>query len=299
MIVVTGATGQLGSQIVRQLIERLPPEQVGVSVRDVDRAADLAALGVRVRHGDFTDPATLAHAFEGASQVLVVSSDTHAGDAVTQHTAALDAARAAGAGRVLYTSHQGAGPDSLFAPMRDHAATEAHLAGLGMPFTSLHNGFYASTVPFLLGPALATGEIRAPADGPVSWTTHADLAAVAAAVLAGDLTSNGFDGSTPPLTAAAAYDLDAVARILTDLTGRTVRRTVVDDEDYTRGLVANGMPEGAAAMMLGIYLASRRGEFAATDPTLERVLGRPAESIETVLDRVVAGTGAAREGALP
>ena len=65
---------------------------------------------------------------------------------------------------------------------------------------------------------------------------------------------------------------------------------MVDDEDYIRGLVANDVPEGAARMLLGIHLASRRGEFAATDPTLERLLGRPAESIETVLDRVVAGT---------
>lgn len=73
MTIVTGATGQLGSQIVRKLIERLPPGQVEPSVHDVDRAADLAALGVRVRHGDFTDPATLAYAFEGASQVLVVA----------------------------------------------------------------------------------------------------------------------------------------------------------------------------------------------------------------------------------
>lgn len=209
--------------------------------------------------------ATLAHAFEGANQVLIISSDTHGGDAVAQHTAALNAAREAGASRVLYTSQHGAGPDSLFAPMPDHATTGAHLRELGIPFTSQRNGIYASTIRFLLGPALETGEIRAPADGPVSWTTHADLA-------------------------TAAYDLDDIARILTERTGRTIRRPVVDDGDYMRGLVGRGMLEGAARMLLGIFLGSRLGESATMDPTLERLLGRPAESIETVLDRVVVGT---------
>ena len=72
MIVVSGATGQLGSQIVERLLERVSADQVGVSVRDVDRAGDLAARGVRVRRGDFADPSTLEAAFEGTSQVLVV-----------------------------------------------------------------------------------------------------------------------------------------------------------------------------------------------------------------------------------
>lgn len=73
MLVVTGATGRLGHQIVERLLDRVPAESVGVSVRDVDRAAQMAARGVRVRSGDFTDPASLDHAFEGADQVLVVS----------------------------------------------------------------------------------------------------------------------------------------------------------------------------------------------------------------------------------
>lgn len=285
MIIVTGATGTLGSQIVRRLLERVTADHIGVSVRDTGRAADLAALGIRVRHGDFTDPATLVDAFEGAEQVLVVSSDTHGDDAVTQHVAAFDAAREAGAARVLYTSHQGADPHSLFAPMPDHAATETRLAGLGVPFTSVRNGFYASTIPFLLGPALTTGEILAPADGPVSWTTHADLAEAAAMILVG---GPDIDGVTPPLTAPAAYDLEDCARILSELTGRAIRRTVVEDDDYTTGLVARGVPEGVATMLLGIFRASRRGEFAATDPTLERLLGRPAESVRAVLRNVVA-----------
>ncbi|MFJ1967413.1 NAD(P)H-binding protein [Streptomyces sp. NPDC087903] len=284
MIIVTGATGQLGSRIIQRLLEQVPADRVGVSVRDTDRAAGLAARGVRVRRGDFTDPHSLSDAFEGATQVLVVSANETGPAAVAQHTTAIDAARAAGAKRILYTSHQGAGPDSLFAPMPDHAATERHLAETGTPFTALRNGFYAATVPLLLGRALETGELVAPADGPVSWTAHADLAEAAAVILADE---GRYDGATPPLTAPDALDLADIAGILTELTGRTVRRVVADDEEWTAGLVGHGVPAEQADMLLGMFHASRRGEFTTTGPTLEKLLGHDATSIRAFLGEVV------------
>ncbi len=191
------------------------------------------------------------------------------------------AARAAGAKRILYTSHQGASADSLFPPMRDHAATEQYLAGTGTPFTALRNGFYASTVPNLLGQARQTGELVAPADGPVSWTMHADLAEAAAIILADE---GRFDGATPPLTAPDALDLKDIAGILTELSGRTIHRVVADDDEWMAGLTGHGVPTGQASMFLGMFRASRRGEFAATGPALEDLLGRAATPVRPVLD---------------
>jgi NAD(P)H dehydrogenase (quinone) len=280
MIIITGATGKLGSQIVHRLLERVPADRVGVSVRDPGRAADLAALGVRVRPGDFADPDSLADAFEGATQVLIVSANEAGGAAVALHAAAIDAARAAGAERVLYTSHQGASADSLFAPMLDHAAVERYLAEAGAPFTSLRNGFYTSTIPFLLGQALQTGELAAPADGPVSWTAHADLAEVAAIILADE---GRFDGPTPPLTAPDALDLEDVATLLSKHAGRAIRRVVVDDGEWLAGLAGHGVPAAQAHMLLGMFHASRRGEFAVTEPALENLLGHPATPVSSIL----------------
>ena len=285
MIVITGATGQLGSLIVASLLERVPAEEVGVSVRDPGRAADLDERGVRVRRGDFNEPNSLAGAFEGATQVLIVSANEIGGNAVDAHIAAIDAARAAGAERILYTSHQDASADSLFAPMRDHAATEEYLAETGTPFTSLRNGFYATTVPSILGQALTTGDIVAPADGPVSWTTPSDLAEAAAIILADP---GRFDGATPPLTAPDVFDLDDVAGILTKLTGRTIRRAVADDDEWAAGLTAHGAPEALATMMLGMFRAARHGEFSATSPTLGDLLGRPATPLSSFLEGVAA-----------
>lgn len=280
MIVITGATGQLGRGIVEALLERVPADQVGVSVRDTDKAGGLSDRGVRVRHGDFEDKGSLHHAFEGAEQVLIVSANTTGEDALRQHRTAIAAAREAGSRRILYTSHMGSNPASPFAPMPDHATTEDELEASGVAFTSLRNGFYAATALRFLEQAVETGRLIAPEDGPVSWTDHADLAEVAALALAGD---TRLDGLTPPLTASEALDLADIATLASELTGREITRVTVSDEDYRAGMVAHGVPAAQADMLVGLFAASRQGEFAAVDPTLERLLGRPPISMRDVL----------------
>jgi NAD(P)H dehydrogenase (quinone) len=131
----------------------------------------------------------------------------------------------------------------------------------------------------LLGHALETGEVVAPEDGPVSWTDHADLAEAAAIAL----TEDGLDGPTPVLTGSEAVDLAGLAAIASEVGGRRIRRTVVTDARYREHLVGNGVPEPAAEMLVGLFAASRRGEFAAVDPTLGRLLGRPSLTVRDVL----------------
>jgi uncharacterized protein YbjT (DUF2867 family) len=284
MIIVTGATGRLGSGVVAELLGRVPAREVGVSVRDPDTAGALAARGVRVRAGDFTDPATLDHAFEGADQVLVISAAIRGRQAAAAGKAAIDAAVRAGATRVLYTSHQGASSDSQFDPCRQHAAAEKHLAEQNVAYTALRHGFYASTFEYYLPAALETGELRLPADGPVSWTAHADLAAADAIAVT---RPDALDGVTPPLTAPELLDFSDVARIAGKLTGRTITRIVVDDEEWKAAVTAQGMPAAAADFTLGMFRAARAGQFAVTDPALERLLGRPAIPARTVLDGIL------------
>lgn len=280
MIIVTGANGQLGRAVVERLLDRLPAEQLGVSVRDPEQAGGLAERGVRVRRGDFADPRTLADAFAGASQVLVVSASAQGETAVRLNRSAVDAAVAAGAQRILYTSHMGSDPASPFPPMRTHAATEAALQECGVAFTALRHGFYASTTVMLLGTAVETGELAVPEDGPVAWTARADLAEAAAVAL----TEGGLDGLTPALTGSEAIDMAGLAAVSSELSGRPIRRMVVSDEAYAAGLVARGVPESAVDMVLGIFVASRQGAFAPADPTLARLIGRKPTPLRDVLE---------------
>ncbi|MDX3401079.1 MULTISPECIES: SDR family oxidoreductase [Streptomyces] len=288
MIIVTGATGQLGRRTVEHLLARVPAEQVGVSVRDPghSRARAFADQGVRVRRGDFTDAGSLAHAFEGAAQVLVVSVDKLGEECVEQHRAAIEAAVTAGARRILYTSQMGADAESHFQACRDHAATEEILRGCGVPFTSLRNGFYAASATRFLGHALETGEILLPADGPVAWTTHADLAEATAAVLADE---GRIDGPTPPLTASRALTFDDIAALATEVTGREFTRNTAPEAGFRDQLVAQGVPEQYADQLLGIFAAARAGEFATTDPTLAALLGREPVGMREVLGEALRG----------
>ena len=288
MIVVTGAGGQLGRAVVEQLLDHVPPGQVGASVRNPLKVQDLEQRGVRVRHGDYTVPASLGPAFRGASRLLVMSADTTGEEAVRRHRAAIAAAVSAGVERVVYTSRMGADPTSPYAPMPDHAATEAILRDSGVAFTSLRNGFYASTVPQLLAGALQTGELRAPEDGPVAWTTHADLAAGAVVALTGDV----FDGNTPPLTGSEALDMTDVAALASTLVGRAIRRVVVPDARYRSELLEQGLSEHAADLRVGLFAASRRGDFAPADPTLTRLLDRPTTTLAAFLDATLTPPGA-------
>ncbi|TMU90339.1 NAD(P)H-binding protein [Streptomyces sp. DASNCL29] len=283
MIIVTGANGQLGRMVAERLLEAVPAEEIGVSVRDVAAARDLGARGVRVRRGDFADPDTLPHAFEGASKVLIVSTSTTGEAAVRGHRTAVAAAAAAGAERILYTSHMGASPSSRFAPMPDHAATEEALRQSGVPFTSLRNGFYVSSAVELVRGALETGVLAVPEDGPVAWTAHADLADAAVLALTGEV----LDGLSPALTGPEVIDMAGIAEILTRLTGRPIRRVVVSDDEYRARLVTHGVPEPSAEMLVGLFAASREGDFAPVDPTLADVLGRPVVRVEDYLKSAV------------
>jgi uncharacterized protein YbjT (DUF2867 family) len=284
MLIVTGATGHLGSLIVNRLLERIPADRIAVSVRDVSKAADLAERGVRVRTGDFTEPDSLKHAFEGAERVLVVSAAIRGGGALTANRAAVDAAREAGAQRILYTSHQAASATSLFPPQKVHAATEEHLAQQAVPYTALRNGFYASALGPYLGAALETGTLAVPQDGPVSWTAHEDLAEAAVSALTED---GALEGITPPLTAPHTLDFADVAEILSRITGRTITRVVMDDNEWISAVVAHGMPRPAAEFALTMFAASRNGEFNATNPTLEATIGHPAKTVHEVLEAAV------------
>ncbi|WP_328929339.1 SDR family oxidoreductase [Streptomyces sp. NBC_00190] len=282
MIIVTGATGKLGRRTIERLLERVPADRLGVSVRDPRKAQDLADRGVRVRQGSFDDPDSLMHAFEGAEQLLLVSLDRTGEECVSGHRAAVDAAVKAKVGRILYTSQMGAAHDSRFQACRDHARTEDLLRATGLPWTALRNGFYAASALQFLESARHTGDIALPADGPVAWTGHDDLAEATTAII---LDEGRFDGPTPPLTGPAALDFDTVAEIASQTTGRPFTRSVVPDDAFREQVLAHGTPAPIADLMLSIFGAARDGEFSTVDSTLAELIGREPAAFRTQLER--------------
>ena len=284
MITITGATGALNGATADHLLEHVSASELTVVARDPAKAARFAARGVRVRQGDYDEPAGLRAAFAGADQLLMVSSNDPVGDTVAQHRNAVDAAVAAGVGRVLYTSHQGAGAGSPFIPAQHHAATEDILAASGLRWTSLRNGFYAHSLRWLLGPWQSTGVVFVPADGPVSWTSREDAAQAAAAIL---LREEPLDGVVT-ITATEAPTFADLARMASELVGSPVRFEVVEEDTWVERAVAAGQQEHMVRFLLGMYQAAGQGRFAGTDPMLGDLLGRePITAREVLTDMVV------------
>ena len=174
----------------------------------------------------------------------------------------------------------GARQGSPFAPADHHARTEDDLAASGMAFTALHHGFYAESCLQVIGDGLKAGELRVPEDGPVSWTARADLAEADAIIVAG----NGrMTGITPPLTAADAVTMADLAAIASEVSGREIQHVTVTDDAWRDARVAAGMSPVYAEMLLGTFRAARCGDFAAVDPALGQLLGRPPRSLRDVL----------------
>jgi NAD(P)H dehydrogenase (quinone) len=279
MIIVTGATGALNSATVDHLLDRVPANEIAVAVRNIAKAQRFAERGIEIRHGDYADPASLPGAFGGADQLLLVSSNDPSADALSLHRTAIDAAVTAGVGRILYTSHQGAAPNTPFSPGRDHFATEQLLAESGIAWTSLRNGFYAHSLHWLMGPWRETDRISVPADGPVSWTARQDVAEAAAIILA----SNGAYQGPTTLTASTAPTFEEIAVIASELTGRTVERVVMDQEEWVAAQITAGQTEFVARFTLPMYQAAYEGFFAGVDPLLGALLGHEPRTVRDLL----------------
>lgn len=282
MFIVTGASGKLGRKVVENLLLRVPATSIGVSVRDPNKVTDLAAKGVRVRSGNFSDAGSLRHAWEGARRLLLISSNAAAtgGDPLKQHATAIGVARDIGVERIFYTSQISSSAASQFPPGRDHAATETMLAESGLAWTALRHGFYAGSALMMNKRGFDAGTLEAPEDGKVAWTTHDDLAAVDARLLAG---AEVIDGATPPLTGSEALDLADLAELAGKILNKPITRTFTSEENVKAKAKTAGVPDGSIAVMLGYYRAARAGEFAAIDPALARILGRQPETMSMFL----------------
>ncbi|MFJ4152763.1 NAD(P)H-binding protein [Streptomyces galbus] len=267
MIVVSAASGAFGRLVIERLLERCPAESVTAAVRDPGKAADLAARGVMIFTGDYDAPKTLRTAFEGADRLLLISSpELDPARRTAQHRAAIDAARDAGVGSIVYTSFLGAGTqaDGVTAA---HHATERHLAASGLSHTLLRHPFYSEA--FLnpgLCDAVASGEL---ADGTggrgINTALRRDLAEAAARVLAED----GHLGRAYDFT-GSLWTYEDLADSLSRLSGRpVVRRDRPDRAPGAQGWLEEQICSGALEQQ--------------TDD-LPQVLGRPA----TTLDEAVA-----------
>ncbi|MEQ0559792.1 SDR family oxidoreductase [Amycolatopsis sp. NEAU-NG30] len=282
MIVVTGATGQLGRLVVEGLLKKVPPAEIVAAVRDPRKADGFAARGVQVRTADYDDPATLAAAFDGADKVLLISSSTP-GVRVAQHTAAVTAAREAGVGHLAYTSILAADTSRLLLAA-EHKATEEVIRESGVPFTFLRNGWYTENYEQTVAQALASGSFTGSAgEGRLGGVPRLDYAEAAVAVLTGE----GHLGQVYELAGDEPWSYADLAAAIAAAAGKPVSYEDVPAEQHRQLLLGFGLPEPLAAMLVDADRGIADGELASASGDLRRLIGRPTTPLADAVAALV------------
>lgn len=278
MILVTGASGQLGQLVIDALLARVPASQIVAGVRSLDKGAAIAAKGVALRAFDYNEPASIDAALKGIDKLLLISGN-EIGQRVRQHAAVVDAARRAAVKHLAYTSILKADRSKLILA-GEHRATEEIIAASGIPFTFLRNGWYTENYTGSLGATIASGALLGAAgDGAVAPAARADYAAAAAAVL----TSEGHAGKRYELAGDRALTLSEFAAEIAAVSGKPVVYRNLAAADYAATLHSFGLPEGFAKVLADCDEGIARGELVDTSATLRALIGRPTTPIATTL----------------
>src|SRR5690554_3516946 len=272
MILITGATGHLGSQVIEFLLEKKDPASIAALVRDDSKAGDLIAKGVDVRVGNYEDKKSLEDAFEGIETLLLVSGND-VERRQQQHFNAINAAKKAGVQYVIYTSFdrkkEEGSPLGILA--QGHINTDNHLKESGLDYTILRNTLYADALPMFLGGEVLEAGIFFPAgDGKVPFVTRRELAEATARILLTD----GHKNKAYVLANTRSYSMHDIALMLSDIAGREVVYHNPPREIYVDQLVKASVPQPIIDAGAVFGDAIKTGEFETDHTDLPELLGR-------------------------
>jgi len=244
MIVVTGATGQLGRLVIATLLKTVPAAEIVAAVRNPEKAKDLAESGIQVRYADYSQPASWDDVLKGANKVLLISS-SEIGQRVNQHRTVIDAAKRCGIKLLAYTSVLHA-DTSMLGLAAEHRETEALLSASGVPFVLLRNGWYTENYTAGVPAALAHGCVYGCAgDGRISSAARADYAEAAAVVL----TSDNQAGRVYELAGDTSYTLTELAAEISRQSGKNIGYVNLPQAEYKDILIKVGLPEVIAELL--------------------------------------------------
>jgi NAD(P)H dehydrogenase (quinone) len=289
MLMVTGANGNLGRQVITNLTALVGPSGFVAGTRDPSSAfaRELAASGVEVRRVDFDDPSSLTAAFQRIEAALIIS--TYAPNSVRprQNLNAIEAARRAGVRRMAYTSFAGAGPTATADhTVEVHWPTEQALMASGMNYTILRHALYADIMVGDLDETLATGVLRrAGGSAACAYIARADLGLSAAKVLA----TPGHENRIYTETMEQTLTCSEIAAAMSEVFARDIRYEAVPAAEWPAYMTQHwGVPAELAKSSLGTMRAIENGEFDITSHDYEAITGRKPRTMRQFLETVAA-----------
>lgn len=266
MILVTGASGTVGTQVVNALSARGKPFRAAYRTRPQNLPAGVEAVQI-----DFDKPETLPPALRGAETLFLLSS------AVMPEKNVLPEAKKAGVARVVKLSVWRA-DEQEYTFARWHRSVEQAIVGSGLAWTFLRPNSFMQNVPnFSAQTIKAQGAFYTSApDAPIAHIDARDIGAAAARVLS----EAGHEGKAYTLGGPAAFTYREMVGILTKVLGREVRCVAISDEDYKKGAVGAGMPEAYADALVDLERYYRTGKAGQLTPDLRQLLGREPTTFE-------------------
>lgn len=276
-ILVTGATGQLGGNIIDFLMEKIPADSIIAGTRDTqsERAQALVEKGIELRQTDFENKESLVEAFKGIDKVFVISTFGDMEAAALQQTNVSEAAKETGIKLMAYSSAPRADVNDFFlaAP---HLVRENIIKESGIPYVFIRNNWYFEN-------ELATAQnsingapwVTSAGNGKVGWVLRSELAEATATILATD----GHENKVYELGGKNLTQAELVAA-LSEVTGKEVQVMAVDDEAF-RDMLKGNVPDQAIDMMIMVQASIRDGKLENHHSDLEQLLGRePATAKE-------------------
>ncbi len=284
MIVITGATGQLGRLVIAALLRKVPASGIVAAVRNADKAKDLKALGVGVRIADYNDPSAWDAALQGAGKVLLISS-SEVGQRARQHRSVIDAAKRTGVRLLAYTSILRC-DTSIIGLAGEHRETEAYIRASGVPFVLLRNSWYTENYTAGIPAILSAGSLYGCAgEGRVSSAARADYADAAAAAL----TLTGQAGRVYELAGDSGYTHAEFAAEISRRTGRKIGYVNVTEAEYREALKKAGLPDAYAELIADSDAAASKGALFDDGKQMQKLIGRPttpmSSTVAAALDR--------------
>ena len=281
MILVTGATGLNGKELLRVL--SASGVAVRALVRNPARAEAIATLpNVEIVQGDMAHPETLATGLRGVDRAMLISSsDPMMLDVQTNF---IDAARKAGVKHIVKLSGIMPELDSAFRFARMHGEIEKRLEASGMAFTHLRAGEFMPAYFRQVPNITAKGAMFLPMeDARIASIDVGDIAEIAARVLTG----SGHEGKTYSLTGPEALTMTEVAEKLSAATGKAIRYVNVPPEAARQAQLAAGMPPYLADALFELFAERRNGKEAQVWPDAELLLDRRPTSFDEFAKRNV------------
>lgn len=269
MIIVTGASGQLGRLVIDALLKKVPANQIVAAVRSPEKVADLAARGVEVRHADYDKPDTLEKAFQGADKLLLISAN-EVGRRTAQHRAAINAAKKAKVGLIAYTSILRADTSPL--PLAiEHKETEQLIKESDIPYVFLRNGWYTENYLAAIPTALQFGVVMGSAgNGRISSAARADYAEAAAVVLTQDKQA----GRIYELAGDDSYTLADLAATIAEKSGKTINYQNLPEAEFKAVLVNAGLPDWLAKLLAESDVGASKGGLFDDTHQLSKLIDR-------------------------